>query len=905
MRANGFSPNTKKDFFLENFGGNDFYSSPIDANKKRAISGKNFIVENGILRKRNGWEEIYSFFDSQGYGVIRNIQSFTLINSDGKKSKFLFVAYDDSVMGARTLLCGEYKDDVLEAFISPISTQRNPHDEENVSVFLWNNKIIVFCGSINSFGYDEILMRWRWYEEGVEEFSAYIPTTVINIGAVDETDDVRSSYEEVNLISPYVKNSFSLKLRGNDSNRYYSEFRLANKTNPNKVGFELDLLTGYDEDGNEIWEKMYGVNGEKDDQGRDVIEFKLQEKTEYDENTIGIIRANNAATLHIDKNGNATLELYTKKELATIIDGLYFSSASLNNGRNEIDNLVLTFPLAVDFNKSYQKITNCRFGTKFGADGVDDRLFLSGNPQYPNIVFYSGVDNPLYFPDVNTIACGNESSAINGFSRLGDGTLAIHKEDGQDSTIYYCTPTTMVGQDLIGDIQKTTEVFLTRAGAIGEGVVNAFTQANFAGDNIMVSKNGVFGLSLGTNIATNERFARERSRLINPKLTQYDLSEAVAIVHKGKYYLAVGGDCFVADARYVFTENHDMNDTYNYEWWFWENVPAYVWAVIDDELYFGTKDGRICKFMENFEDVKYYISNNEMSVDYVENRIVFNSGIKDKVQNSDGWVVNANLYVLFAESTDFFILNNKIIFGNNMPHRHIIEGGNLYLQDEYTARKVTIRDVNFIDMSFSLYDDNGNQITTFPQKFKLLSNLSGDTVIIKNVLTDENGIPSFQIEDDFGLLKLEMINGSGVDMFINEKLIFRRNVCAEWYTPMLDLGAPQYLKCAKAVTIVCEPFYESEAIFGYITRLDSRVYDFESGGKEYQARNYAGLDFRRVNFNEWTFTLNNFAERFTKRIHEKNVNYVMFKVVSDNNQCATINNMSITYTINSRTKGVM
>ena len=852
MRASSFSPNSKRDFFLENFGGNDFYSSPIDANKKRAISGKNFIVENGILRKRNGWKEVFCPF-SNGLETkpIYNLKQFNLREKDAKGNyktvKFLFCnrGYETGEK-LEGLWCGKYENDITEAYNNRIKLDDADYVPTNSRVFVveQENKLFVFAGLIYVFEQGTNL-EWGWKPIfPTKEFNVdllYTPTTVINIGSTEETDDVRSSYEEVNLLSPYVKISFSLKLINGDIDRYYSKFRLANKTNPEKIGFELDLLIGYNENGNGIWEKMKGEKGEKDDKNNDVIEFKLEEKTEYDEKTIAIIKANNAATLRIDQNGNATLELYTKGEESNKIDSLFSSAAMLNNGRNEVDNLVLKFPLATDYNKSIQKIFGCEFGTKFGADGVDDRLFLSGNPQYPNIVFYSGIDNPLYFPDVNTIACGSGSSAIKGFSRLGDGTLAIHKEDGQGSTIYYCTPTTMVGQDLIGGIDKTTEVFLTRAGAIGEGVVNAFTQANFAGDNIMVSKNGVFGLSLGTNIATNERFARERSRLINPKLTQYDLSEAVAIVHKGKYYLAVGGDCFVADARYVFTENNDMNDTYNYEWWFWENVPAYVWAVIDDELYFGTKDGRICKFTNGFEDVKYYTSTNELTARYDENRFVFNSAIKDAIKESDGWVVNSNLYVLFASSGEFEVQNNRIVFGEETPHRHIIENGKLYLEDADTTQDLIVKDANFLDNSFALYKANGEQFKSFPAQFKLLSNLSGETVKIVNVdVTNINGneIPTFQIADDFGVLKIEMYKGISVDTFSNEKLIFRRNVCAEWYTPMLDLGAPQYLKCGKALTIVSEPFYESEMCFGYVTKLDANAYGVENVGKAFQ------LEFR-------------------------------------------------------------
>ena len=60
---------------------------------------------------------------------------------------------------------------------------------------------------------------------------------------------------------------------------------------------------------------------------------------------------------------------------------------------------------------SSETICGMTFNTWFGSDrgiGGGTRLIVSGNPDYPNLVHFSDVNNPLYFPD-NKPICGGDS----------------------------------------------------------------------------------------------------------------------------------------------------------------------------------------------------------------------------------------------------------------------------------------------------------------------------------------------------------------------------------------------------------------------------------------------------------------------------------------------------------------
>lgn len=237
------------------------------------------------------------------------------------------------------------------------------------------------------------------------------------------------------------------------------------------------------------------------------------------------------------------------------------------------------------------RVNYCTILQKYGYGGNADRLFISGNPALPNYDFWSGINDPTYFPDLNYAQIGDENTAIMGYSWLSDGSLAIHKEwDGEDSTIYIRKGDTFNGQ----------VVFTLTQGAVGLGVVSSRCGGYMNGDPLQLSSEGVFATIPVGNTAINERYAQNRSYFVNPLLKKQNLKEAEAIVHKGKYYLAAGDYVFVADGdQRSYSYKGDQS---SYEWYLWDNVPARIWWSDGDRLFFGDAEGNIYMFNDGYED---------------------------------------------------------------------------------------------------------------------------------------------------------------------------------------------------------------------------------------------------------------------------------------------------------------
>lgn len=251
------------------------------------------------------------------------------------------------------------------------------------------------------------------------------------------------------------------------------------------------------------------------------------------------------------------------------------------------DNVFVRFKVTNSETLPY--INKATITTMFGYQGNNDRLFVTGNPDYPNVDWFSESNDATYFPASNYTRVGFQP--IVNYLRLNDGTLAILKDiSDTDSTIYYRKSALYNGQ----------EVFPIEAGVKTIGCVSKYACANLLNDPLMLSDLGVFGI---TGSDYNEKFANERSYFIKKPLVASTLSTAIAIVYKEKYYLAVGGVVYVADSRYKSKAIESNNSTYQYEWYYWTNLPVRMWFIYNDTLYFGTATGRIMAFNTNPYDL--------------------------------------------------------------------------------------------------------------------------------------------------------------------------------------------------------------------------------------------------------------------------------------------------------------
>ena len=257
------------------------------------------------------------------------------------------------------------------------------------------------------------------------------------------------------------------------------------------------------------------------------------------------------------------------------------------------DNVRIRYTKTIQGSKS--QVNKCCIGYVYGYAGANNRVFMSGNPDYANIVMYSYLNDITYMPVENVIKVGLEVAPINGIVKLISGKLAVLKDiSDTDSTLFKIGYATYNGE----------EVFTLEGSIKGEGNISQHASDILINEPLILTANGVFALNSAT--INNETFAYHRSYYIDTKLKQENnLKDAIGIVNDGKYYLAINNHVYVADSRFKSSSSNSKYSNYQYEWFYWINLPVRVWFVWNEKLYFGDKYGNICKFRSDNDENRF------------------------------------------------------------------------------------------------------------------------------------------------------------------------------------------------------------------------------------------------------------------------------------------------------------
>ena len=279
-----------------------------------------------------------------------------------------------------------------------------------------------------------------------------------------------------------------------------------------------------------------------------------------------------------------------------------FTNAPAAPSAGSADGLVVQFPATVS---GYADIVNkCTIITTYGA-GTNDRVVLSGNPDCPNRDFISALNDPTYFPDLGYSDVGIEGVPIMGYCRIGSYLAVVKEDNGQDSSIFFRSAS--VNSD-------GKAVFSLMQAIAGVGAVAPGSFATLLDEPLFLAGTGIYAVS--TNYLTGDRAGQNRSYYINAKLTGEDLTAAEAVSYKGMYLISFpNGHVYVLDGRQNKTYRSESMGDYVYEGYYWEHVPALCWLNVkggaEETLYFGTEDGRICKFNTDVEGIARFADDDD------------------------------------------------------------------------------------------------------------------------------------------------------------------------------------------------------------------------------------------------------------------------------------------------------
>lgn len=543
---------TERAYEIDNFRGLDTSNSPYDVQKNRAVEMNNLISIDGVNHKRKGFLERVKL-----NGKINGIWRY---NENGIE---VFIVHAGTKIYRVKLGENSLLSSAIEIYSGAVDSKSWGLVDAEV--------LYILAGDYLAYGYIATTKKYELVPIANSDF-AYIPTTTVSIDPEGAVDKTRSDFEPANLLNSKRKNT--LQLTNGENTVANRTFYLDSDINRKKpVEIEIEYMSGTVTAHLKLLTKK--ANG-AEDYGTELY----------------LVDDNDQVTS--TKKGEINYALGK-----IVFDELY---PPIHEGE---DGVIVTFEPA--YTDSPSRITNCTFGTQFGLGGNNDRLFITGNPAYKNLDFYSESNNYMYFPVDNYTVLGGAQSAITGYIRINDGSLGVFKAEGDTSGIYYRSSTAQTYTDAVTGASLTETVFPIKAGALGEYCADWRSCKRLGSDPLFVSGNGVHAVVIGNSITSNERYAKERSSNINNALTAgTGIYSAIAEVVDNKYMLFLGNKCYIADGRYKYSESKNADDTYNYEWWRW-TLPGNVSATcrVGNLLLIGTADSRIFTESSGYNDTTF------------------------------------------------------------------------------------------------------------------------------------------------------------------------------------------------------------------------------------------------------------------------------------------------------------
>lgn len=349
----------------------------------------------------------------------------------------------------------------------------------------------------------------------------------------------------------------------------------------------------------------------------------------------------------------------------------------------------------VNAESDYAKIAKCSVVGQYGYFN-NNRFYFTGNPDEKGTDYESGVDDPTYFPEYGWTKVGSNNTAIQGYLHYG-ADLAIVKEDNNDDATVYMRTAELTDD---GDI-----IFPVKQGAQGVGALSKWCLKTLHDEPLFLAKEGVYAIQ-GTD-TTQERAVPSRSIYVDTKLRKDASKLCVAETFKDYYILCdpVSGRAYVADWR---------RSTEQLEWCVWDNIFASVLFATDDQLFFGTQDGKLCVFNFDWDNTKRYLDGMTVNPDSV------------RLDGSNPFVGGEAIHAFYVTKRDYL---GTIDFKKTM----LADGGKILIMPlPRSSASITLKtekDEMFVD---DIQTDSDEPAVVVPIRFRVKNFDSIETRIENN-----------------------------------------------------------------------------------------------------------------------------------------------------------------------------
>jgi hypothetical protein len=642
------------------------------------------------------------------------------------------------------------------------------------------------------------------------------------------------------------------------------------------------------------------------------------------------------AKLFFNDNGYGRLHIY------------YKSGNEYENPTPGIPNIELIFPSWVPGYS--ERVTDCKFGKLWGYNGARNRLFISGNETFKNIVYHStqvnfytkltsntieNLNNDFtYFSDLDYNIMGTDNSRVKALEVLANGSLLVLKEENSFEASVYTIKASLTkalafdgsavkAGDGITDLQE--EIYLANIGNQGHGGVNPLAVANINSDTIFLSKVGLRAFIISENLPIEETRSVSASTLIDKKLLQDKDYFSNAVMYSfGEYlYLALNGTIYVASEQYLASDIGPKE----YEWWVlkgyeylsndiknYADIKVRNFLTYDGELYFYNQDG-LFKFVENQYVDKQSIFFPDGYITYTHpNQYDFN-GDETLLYTNPIVLQNLSLGKYISFKTEQYHAISSVTHNATTNRITFTTHPTLKPEEIYEGRKVifTSAGSNFLGNYYYLYnvnnattpysaqlkDVNGNIVTSWVNFYwggpptAILSGILEPGKELKVNFINQN-TSEFTVMTDFDVVvRFAYIHmQTPVRKFY---IVTNDNVVAYFVTAPFNFGSNSQYKTIERFVLTNDTRVDSYVEILYIASNQADTF------KEITNSNN-NLNFSNITMTNLYFGSAYLPLPFTLRANIRNVSSIMFKFYNDRDDNACLTNLTMLYYVTKKVR---
>jgi hypothetical protein len=373
-----------------------------------------------------------------------------------------------------------------------------------------------------------------------------------------------------------------------------------------------------------------------------------------------------------------------------------------------------TIDIKVTFrtNTDYNIIKESNFGITFGSE---NRLFLAGNSQFPNIDRFN-VSNDLlgngtknqsyeltYFPSRNYRVLGGKG-AINGYVVATDSELYVTKEEYPNDDRFFIRQRILEQNGVVGYKEYKTN--------IRKSPLNNRCIVRFYNDILVLSQDGLYGIEISSNVLTNERLVKLRSGFINnelkEKIAKFDNRKIFIAENDRMMYVFIGKDIYVADSRYIAQNPTSEIENLSYEIVKWTSEVEWLDAKIEDtKIYLLETNGKVI-----------YTLSNENFDEYVKKEASFitPSGLEGSTNNIVFTIPNTYSYIFSSpQSASNYAFSIPVIYKSvaDITEDYTVSSGVVSVIDNNLFAPFTDGDVLYWEVTLNSRTFNAFTVTGF------------------------------------------------------------------------------------------------------------------------------------------------------------------------------------------------